>query len=283
MAAAAAAAVAPALLGAPAVDFARRPLAALSRPPGAAGFTDPGAVASSSARRIGRRKAPPLPAAALIHAHGELTAGESGDQQASEAAHRARGGELEGGQDGVRRDRGDGDDGEDDEADNGETLGIHFSHGNRPPFTLPPPGATPLPMADETPEETSARMGEEQPPEPEHGAPGGGEQPPDIYIGPPFSVASDLAVVEAEAVVEDEDGNQFTIDLLSGSYKRPPWDEERSGPRYTHFLVIAPEDDATIVEDVSAHVMYVNGIAPSSPLVDDGDDGDGDDGGDGDE
>lgn len=123
--------------------------------------------------------------------------------------------------------------------------------------------------ADESPEQTAARIASEQP---ATEAAAAGQPPPDmpeVYIGAPFAVGSAVTIVEAEAVVEAEDGTQFVIDLLSGAYKRAPGEGGAQGPRLTHMLVIAPDDDDQIVSDVSGHILYANDLAASSPLLED--------------
>ena len=74
-------------------------------------------------------------------------------------------------------------------------------------------------------------------------------------IGDPFYLSSDVEVVSASAIVKHADGRQFRINLLTDRLKVSPHTKQR----YTHVLIVCPEDDDQMVPEVVRNVIEANG------------------------
>lgn len=77
-----------------------------------------------------------------------------------------------------------------------------------------------------------------------------------LRLGPPFAISGGLVIEQASAIVRHEDGRRFKINLADDRVKTSPHTKER----FTHVLLIVPEDDDQIVGEVVQQVIAANGL-----------------------
>lgn len=76
---------------------------------------------------------------------------------------------------------------------------------------------------------------------------------PQLMLGAPFAIISgaDFHAQSLPVAIDCDCGKPFQFDALNGSVKACP----HCGTRFTHVLLVCPEDDADAAQDLIEHLL----------------------------